>query len=300
MRKSLVRKALRGALVALIGIALGISIALMINSTNVSAEQKEEERIRSLVAGEFEDMNEVEYLEKHTGIYGESKSYVIYGDKGTPVGFVGVDVDSGEISAIGHSYSLSPGGAGISLDQAKKIALEYLSKWDYQIGDDFILIKGALEERWGDIGDKRGYIYQFEWRRCIGDITILDGCYIEMDASNGDIIMCCFPHRDCKIPDIEEIVKGVISRDEAISRAKESIPSVESFYGRMPTIDKSGLHVSESAERYYEPVYGEPTMTWRVTISYEYVLDEEGLYDKTFYVTIDANDGKTLEIDQTE
>jgi hypothetical protein len=293
-------------LVAIIGVALCATAAILISSLPAGAQERAEKRIKNMVAEEFENTKEVKLKEQHQGLYGESASYVVYDDKGNASGFVAEDISTGDITAIGHSYELVPAEARISLGNAKNKALEYLSKWNHKIDADFVLVKEELCERWGDIGGKRGYIYQFEWRRRVVDIYIPDGCYIEIDAINGDIILCCFPKRNCQLPNTQDIEEAIITKDEAIGNAKAEIPSLEEYCGIFPSIEKTRMQITENAEKYFEPVNGKSQMTWRVEIAFEFnpveteKNDDEALYSKVYFITIDAANGKVLAIDQTE
>jgi hypothetical protein len=256
----------------------------------------------------------VELRQEYNGLFSEYKGFEVFNKEGENIGFVTKDALTGDINSIlYHEREHTPGEPRISKDNAMAIASEYLKKWGHRLGENYELNREHLHCVWSDIGNQHAYVYQLDWRRKSGDIYLADGCYLEIDAVDGEVLMCCFPKRNCPMPGGLEDRAAIINADEAIAIVKNEVPcDAESWGEAMVANDKKEIEqgkieidIREKAEKYFEPVYGVPMLTWRVEIACDYYCldetkNEAGIIEtKGYFYTIDAKNGEILEVNVT-
>lgn len=277
----------------------------------VSAEELAEERVKNKVKSEFVDLDRVDYIEELEGVNGKCYQYSIHDRKGEMIGMVTEDASSGAILSIGYRYNPNYGDPELSLDDAHRIAKEYLAKWGYALSGDYVLDKEEVFAEYSDIGDKHAYIYQLDWvRRAEGIVIAEDGCSMKIDAISGDVIFCSFPIGIGKEFNSAEMAKLKISEEDAIAIARNSCPSPETYYRSAGLDGKEDFQnvktdVTENIEYVYMNVDGEYCLIERVQITYEYypklseANDESRIGIKGYVFEIDGLTGEILGINQT-
>lgn len=297
----------RKALVAIIIAAVClVAAAPFIAVLPASAEEKAEQRIKDKVGSEFGDLDKVELTEELEGITGKYYQYSIYNGDGEMIGMVTEDSTSGDILSIGFDYRPNYGDPKLSLEDAHKIANDYLAKWGYKLSEDYSLVKEEVFPAYSDVGDQHAYIFQLDWVRRVGDITIPeDGCSMEIDAVSGNVIYCSFPAGISKDFGAAETIQPKISEEQAVTITRSNCPSPESWYQSMDLTSKMNLQdvdikVTENVEYVYMNIDGEYHLIERVRISYKYYPkqvesnDENLIGSKEYIFDIDGVSGEIL------
>lgn len=291
-------------------------IAALITSLSLvtlpaSAEEKAEQKVKEKVEDEFKNIKEAKQESKDKGVKGEYTTYRINDESGKQIGIVATD-SQGEILTIAHFKEPDFGDPILSLDDARKAAKEYLKKWNRELTDEYRVVKEEASVLRADVDDQKAWVYNFEWSRKTGEITIqADICYISIDARSGDVIFCSFP---VGVDEQQAIkIKPQISKQQAISMAEQNCPDPESWFDISATKNDPTIGVRDvdiiidtKTDLIYLPINDMDHLVWRITINYEVHKkgDQPRLDNKIDFAgwtfDIDAVSGEILQKDQTK
>jgi hypothetical protein len=284
---------------------------LLFATLPASAQQKTEQKVKEKVKDEFKNVKEAKLASKDKGVKGEHTTFSINDESGKAIGIVALDSQE-EILTIAHFNEENYGDPILSLDDARKVAKEYLKKWNRELTREYQVVKEEPSVIRVDADNKQAWVYNLEWSRKAGDIKIqADGCYMSIDARSGDVIFCSFP------AGIDEgqvaKIKPEISKQQAISIGEQNCPDAENWFVESPTkkdptkkIKDVDIKVDAKADLVYLPINSENHLIWRTTISYE--VHEKGVQESLnnridyagWTFDIDSVSGEILQKDQTK
>lgn len=295
-------------------VAISIFIAIMLAITlPLSATERAEQRLRSMLADEYPNIDKVEYFEELDGLKGKYKDYIVYDDKGQEIGLVAIDSSSEDILSITHN-NVNYGEPILSLEDARSVAKDYLAKWGRELSGDYEAVVEEMAPLYSDIGGKHAYVYNLQWVRCVNGVTVdQDFCIFRIDANNGEVLYCSLP--PVKPVDSKEIstYQPIISDQEALDIVGDYYPNPETWYNnssfkesdeyRFEDVD---IKVDRKCEKAFSRSDGEGHLIWRINILYEAhpknveSSDENRIDYKGWTFEVDALSGKILSTDQTQ